>query len=1253
MLKSRITHFNSLPEGLDAKLLGEVAFESKNGLLHIALDDRRMATLKACISFFHPTLKIIEVPAWDCLPYDRVSPNQHISSLRVEALCEIAISAREEKANNSYIPHTLSHTPHIILTSVNSIMQRVPPRKVLEEISFLGKAGEKVSRDGLINYLIKCGYIRSATANDSGEFAVRGSIIDIMPSGCALGLRLDFFGDILENIRQFDPLSQVSSGKLGIIKLTPASELIFDDEKIELFRTRYRELFGATTDDPLYEAICDGRHYAGMEHWLPLFYPKMETLFDYLPEATISFDHLAIESHNERLEVIKDYYGARKDASIQKIAGSSYKPIPPEMLYLMGDELEIQTSGRVRVYTSPWPSPASLAKGAGEAFIKFTDTSPTNKDGEVFINLNASKAPDFSLVPSGSNSLSLKRAETIGQRNDNYTAHGPGDETSLDTKSHNPFEVLKEYCHKNIGTKILLACYSEGSQERIKHMLSEHDLVATICTNYADAISTSKGVISLVILELEHGFEHSTSALMGESWDGGDKKNFINPDNTYLKSKDTPTLTAPPQSLGNITLFTEQDILGMRISTRRTSKRSASRILSEAASLSEGQLVVHKQHGLGRFEKLEAINVSGDNHDCLLIIYDGGDKLYVPVENIDSISRYGSEDEGVKLDRLGSGAWQERKSRMKKRIKMMAEELLKIAAARLLKKAPALLPAEGLYEEFCARFPYAETDDQLRSISEVEADLSSGRPMDRLICGDVGFGKTEVALRAAFIAASDGRQVAVITPTTLLCRQHIKTFKSRFHGFPFEVRGLSRLTHSGEARRTRNELADGKVDIVIGTHALLARSINFKNLGLVIVDEEQLFGVKQKERLKQLKADVHMLTLSATPIPRTLQMSLTGIKELSMIATPPVDRLAIRSFTMPYDPVVLRNAILREHYRGGQVFYVVPRISDLDEISIKIKELVPEIKIARAHGQMLPDDLDNVMNDFYDGKFDMLISTNIIGSGIDLPTANTIIVHRADMFGLAQLYQMRGRVGRGKLRAYAYFTTPPRKVPNPLAMKRLEVIQNLDSLGAGFTLASFDMDIRGFGNMLGEEQSGQIKEVGVELYQEMLREAVANAKSSHKDEEAEDKLSPQINLGIPVLIPGEYISDIELRLGMYRRLAGAENNDELESLAAEMIDRFGKPPTEVSNLFEIMKVKQQCLQAGINKIDAGPKGIVVSFHNNTFKNPEALINFIARNPLKTKLRSDMKLVFMSEFDNPLERVRRVRESLDKIIALAA
>lgn len=1251
LLKSKTTHFHSLPEGADARLLGEIARDSKSGLLHIAIDDRRMATLSACLRFFYPHLKIIELPAWDCLPYDRVSPNPHIASVRAEGLCEIAgLGIRDlglgiKKNTQSPIPNPQS--PTIILTTINSILQRIPPSATLAKMSFVGKAGQKVDRDELINYLIRCGYVRSASANDMGEFAVRGSIVDIFPSGYPCGLRLDFFGDTLESIRDFDPLTQISGGKRNLVKLTPASELVFDDEHIAHFRERYRATFGIS-DDPLYEAISEGRHYAGMEHWLPLFYPEMETLFDYLPEMPISFDHLALEAGSERHAVIKDYFEARLEATQQKIASSSYKPIKPELLYVMEDEFTKWLASRQCMFISPWDS---LLRG-GHNHLGVTDeaihTEDSNKKDRLprhysqvvvaprndVVVLPYHKSPDFSVlaknnVIASKFSSDLRGNPELSLQNSRENFSGSPCSARDDVS---PFDLLKSYCQENSHNRIMLACYSEGSRERVKHMLSEHGLVSTICETYHEAISKPKGTISLVILELEHGFIEGEVRHLGLGI-----------------SKPNPKSQIP----NALALFTEQDILGERISIRRTSKKRSDRILTEASSLTEGQLVVHKEHGLGRFEKLETINVSGENHDCLLIVYDGGDKLYVPVENIDAISRYGSDDEGTKLDRLGSSGWQERKARMKKRIKMMAEELLKIAAERLLKKATPLHPVEGIYEEFCARFPYSETEDQLRCIKEIEEDLGSGRPMDRLVCGDVGFGKTEIALRAAFIAASDGKQVAVIAPTTLLCRQHIKTFKARFAGFPFDVRGLSRLTHAKEARLAKQALADGKVDIIVGTHALLAKSLNFKDLGLVIVDEEQQFGVKQKERLKQLKADVHMLTLSATPIPRTLQMSLTGIKDLSLIATPPVDRLAIRSFSMPYDGVVLRNAILREHYRGGCTFYVAPRISDLDDIEKKLKELVPEIKTIKAHGQMLPDELDNTMNDFYDGKYDLLISTNIIGSGLDLPTANTIIVHRADMFGLAQLYQMRGRVGRSKVRAYAYFTFPQKRVPNAIAMKRLEIIQNIDSLGAGFSIASHDMDIRGFGNMLGEEQSGQIKEVGVELYQEMLREAVANAKSEHRDEEVEDKFSPQINLGIPVLIPEEYISDIELRLGMYRRAANAENQEELESLAAEMIDRFGKLPKEVANLFIIMGIKLQCVQAGISKIDAGPKGIVISFHNNTFKNPEALITYISRNPIKTKIRGDQKLVFMQEWETPEERVRGVKTSLDKIIALAA
>ncbi len=1146
---SKHTILSSLPEGADAIELARLSRDASGGILHIARDDKRMQSIASSIKFFSPQSRVICIPAWDCLPYDRISPSIHVANQRAESLCELINLPLKSGV--------------IVITTVNSILQRIPPGKLLASMSFFAKPGDKLNRDDLIAHLVRSGYVRSATANEAGEFSVRGSIIDIFPSGMNQGLRLDFFGEVLESIRNFDPLTQISGEKRQSIKLMPASEVILDDETISRFRDNYRSMFGNIAgDDPLYDSISEGRHYAGMEHWLPLFYEKMETIFDYMPEAIITLDHLADEAHQERLEIIRDYYDARKTANeTHKNESGGYRPIASDMLYL--DD-------------AMWQDAILHHKVINIEPFKVDSTS-TN------IELPYKQMTDFSAMAK--------------------------------TSQKNSFEAMKEFKEQSKASHNIIACFTEGSLVRMRNMLSEHEFHVVIVYNWNDATKVKGKTVGLMILELEKGF-----------------------------------------SSPEFNIISEQDLLGERLGGRKTSRKRSERYILEAASLSEGEVVVHKEHGIGRFEKLETITVSGENHDCLRVVYHGGDKLYVPVENIDSLARYGSDDENVVLDKLGGVAWQQRKSKMKKRIKMIADELLKIAAERQLRTAPDLNPMPGLYEEFCARFPYAETEDQLRCIDDVQKDLASGRPMDRLICGDVGFGKTEVALRAAFIAASNNehKQVAIISPTTLLCRQHYKTFKERFAGFPFEVRDLSRLTPQKSANETKRGLADGKVDIVVGTHTLISQSIKFKNLGLVIIDEEQQFGVKQKERFKQLRSDVHILSLSATPIPRTLQMSLSGIKDLSIIATPPVDRLAIRSFTLPFDPVVIRNAILREHYRGGSTFFVVPRIKDLDEVSEKLHKLVPEVKLTRAHGQMSPTDLDKTMNDFYDGKYDVLLSTNIIGSGIDLPTANTIIIHKSDMFGLAQLYQMRGRVGRSKVRAYAYFTLPPKKVPSKDALKRLDVIQNIDALGAGFSIASHDMDIRGFGNLLGEEQSGQIREVGIELYQEMLREAIENTKIAKNDNEDEiESFSPQINLGIPVLIPDTYISDLDLRLGMYSRIAKLKTNEELEAIAVEMIDRFGNLPEEVNNFLEIIKIKQQCIQAGIAKIDAGPKGVVITFHNNKFHNPEALISFIAKNPITTKIRGDHKLVLLSEWKTSEERIKGTRGSLDKILKLSA
>ena len=739
------------------------------------------------------------------------------------------------------------------------------------------------------------------------------------------------------------------------------------------------------------------------------------------------------------------------------------------------------------------------------------------------------------------------------------------------------------------GRKTIIASYSGGARERLSGLLRDHGVTSLApADSWQDALGTasdeSGGATAMVVLPLDHGFASDA-----------------------------------------ISLLTEQDILGERLVRRQKRRKSADAFLAELATLSVGDLVVHLDHGIGRYEGLTSIPVGSSPHDCVALTYSGGDKLYVPVENLDVLSRYGGESEGVALDKLGGEAWQRRKARMKERIREIAGELLATAAQRALRSGE-LLAQDAAYPAFADRFPYQETDDQDRAIGDVLADMASGRPMDRLVCGDVGFGKTEVALRAAFVAAMAGVQVAVVVPTTLLARQHYTNFVERFKGFPVNIGRLSRLVPAGEAQKTREGLESGHIDIVVGTHAVIAKSVEFKNLGLVIVDEEQRFGVVHKERLKQLKADVHVLTLTATPIPRTLQMAMSGLRELSVIQTPPVDRLAVRTYVAPWDPVVLREALLREHDRGGQSFFVVPRIKDLPDIEEFLRNRVPEIKYVVAHGQMTPTEVEDRMSAFYDRKYDVLLSTTIVESGLDIPSANTLIIHRADRFGLAQLYQLRGRVGRSKTRAYAYLTTPEHGAITDTAEKRLKLLGDLDTLGAGFQLASHDLDIRGAGNLVGDEQSGHIREVGFELYQSMLEEAILVAKAEGMGAAPpREALSPVITVDAPILIPEDYVPDLPLRMALYRRLNEAEDRPALDAFAAEMIDRFGPLPTETANLIQLMEIKANAKAAGIAKLDVGTKGALVSFHGDAFANVPGLIAYVERLKGRARIRPDNKL----------------------------
>ncbi len=1146
---------SGVPDGAEsyalAKLLDECPDEGL-ALVFVARDATRMSMISEALGFFAPDADILQLPAWDCLPYDRVSPNPSISARRLLALGQLARGF----AGNAKT---------ILLTTLNAAFQRMPERTFMAEQTFSMAPGNRVDMTAIANWLEMNGFSRTPTVRETGEYAVRGGIVDLFAPGADEPVRLDFFGDTLESIRSFSAETQRTSKQLKRLDLVPMSEVVLSEEAVSRFRRSYLASFGAASrEDVLYQSISDGRRYAGMEHWLPLFHDRLDSLFDYVGDTPIVLDTSMADAVRERADQVAEYYSAREEARGTGVRSGTvpYMPVKPESLYFSEAE---------------WT--AAVADRGSASLDAFT---PPPGTGKTVIEIGGRQGRSFA----------AERAA--------------GDVNIFDALTAHVRDLQKA------GKRTVIACWSEGSRDRLGQILSDHGLGAVQeVAALADLDGVPKSTSALCVLGIEHGFELKDLAFVGE-----------------------------------------QDLLGDRLVRKSRRKAKGANVITEATGLSEGDLVVHVEHGIGRFVGLKTIEAVGAPHDCLELTYAGGDRLYLPVENIELLSRYGSEDQEAQLDKLGGGAWQARKAKLKKRILEIADGLIKTAAERALKTAPVVETPEGVYDEFATRFPYEETDDQLTAIDSVFEDLSAGRPMDRLVCGDVGFGKTEVALRAAFVAAMTGRQVAVVVPTTLLARQHYRTFSDRFHGLPINVAHASRLVPARELTLAKNGLADGSVDIVVGTHALLGKAIKFRDLGLLIIDEEQHFGVKHKERLKELKSDVHVLTLSATPIPRTLQLALTGVRELSLIATPPVDRLAVRTFVSPFDPLVVREALLREHYRGGQSFYVCPRVADLAERFEYLQENVPELKVAVAHGQMPPSELEDVMNAFYEGKYNVLLSTTIVESGLDIPTANTLIVHRSEMFGLAQLYQLRGRVGRSKTRAYALFTVPANKTLTPTAERRLKVLQSLETLGAGFQLASHDLDIRGAGNLLGEEQSGHVKEVGFELYQQMLEEAVAQLKDGGA-ELGEEQWSPQINIGTPVLIPDDYVGDLQLRLQLYRRLGDVTEAEEIDAFGAELIDRFGPLPEEVQHLLKIVYIKGLCRKANIEKIDAGPKGIVLSFRNSEFANPAGLVSYIAEQGVLAKIRPDQKVVLSRDWEKTDARLKGAATILTKMAKLAA
>jgi transcription-repair coupling factor (superfamily II helicase) len=1126
----RIT-LGGAPEGFDARLIARELAARGKPVVHVARDDKRLEAMRTALAFFAPDAVVLSFPAWDCLPYDRVSPNPQVSALRMATLAALAHG----------VP-----VPFILLTTLGAAMQRLPARAVIRDAAFSARVGSRVNGDDLRAFLVRMGFSQSPTVTEPGDFAVRGGIIDIFPPGEGGPVRLDFFGDVLDGARRFDPGTQRTIQKLDRVDLAPVSEVILDEAAITRFRQNYRVEFGAAgSDDPLYEAVSAGRKHQGMEHWLPFFHDRLETIFDYLPGASVMLDDQVTPARLARWDGIADQYENRREAmGARGRLDSVYKPCAPDLLYLDDAGWQAALADSRVVQLQPLP-----------------------------------QSPGLGVLDAG------------GRIGRNFAPERQLENVSLFGALAGHIKAMRQ------SGQVVIASYSEGARERLSGLIADEGVEGAVPITDIRDVPQGKGGLFLAVWALEHGF------------------------------------TGP-----GLVVISEQDVLGDRLIRAPKKRRKAENFLTEAQSLSPGDLIVHVDHGVGRYTGLETITAMGAPHECIALEYAGGDRLYLPVENIELLSRFGHE-EGL-LDKLGGGAWQARKARLKERIREIADKLIRIAAERQLRHAPIIEPPAGLWDAFCARFPFQETDDQLTAIADVLGDLGSGRPMDRLIVGDVGFGKTEVAMRAAFVAAMAGQQVAVIAPTTLLARQHYQSFKERFRGLPLQLRPLSRFVSAKAAADTRAGLADGTVDICIGTHALLAKGVKFRNLGLLIIDEEQHFGVSHKERLKDLRSEIHVLTLTATPIPRTLQMSLTGVRDLSIIGTPPVDRLAIRTYVSEWDTLTLREALLREHYRGGQSFIVAPRIADLPEIEDFLRDQVPEVSYVLAHGQMAAGTLDDRMNAFYDGKYDVLLSTSIVESGLDIPTANTMIVHRADMFGLSQLYQIRGRVGRAKTRAYCFLTTKPRAVLTPAAQKRLRLLGSLDSLGAGFSLAAQDMDLRGAGNLVGEEQSGHIREVGYELYQQLLEETIAKIKSGEVAglDAGDEHWAPAINLGLPVLIPEGYVPDLDVRLGLYRRLSHLTTRVELEGFAAELIDRFGPVPREVNTLLTVIRIKAMCKRAGIARLDGGPKGATVQFHNDKFANPAGLVEFLQNEGGLAKVR-DNKIVVRRDWSSDKEKVR--------------
>ena len=1123
---SRPAHWKALPNTAQALALSTLAQQHQRLTLIITPDSQTAQRLHAELGFFAERLESTVLPDWETLPYDVFSPHQDIIARRLGILYRLP-----------------TQSTGVLIVPVATLLQRLAPRDYLDRHALILAVGERLDREGFRLRLEAAGYNAVSQVMEHGEFAVRGSLIDLFPSSAEQPYRIDLFDDDIDSIRSFDPETQRTRDKIDRIELLPAREFPLSQQAITRFRQRYRSLFsGDTSRSLIYQEVSDGHPPGGIEYYLPLFFAQTATLFDYLPPTTLMVQLPGVTEAIEQFWTqIEERYDSRRHDIERPL-------LPPAELFLDHPTVQTALAAHPRV------------------IIDAADPPPM-----------------------------------------------PPPSLAFNPRAEDPAAALRAFLDVFPG-RVLLTVESAGRRELLLDTLKRHQLHPTAASSWEDFVNASEPLM-LCIAPLEQGM----------------------------------VLDHPP-----LAVIAESQLFGQWVpqQRRRRTSRDAERIVRDLASLSIGAPVVHEDHGVARYAGLQRMNVAGFDAEYAVLEYAGSDKLYLPVAALHKLSRYtGASPEVAPLHKLGSDQWEKARRKAAEKIRDAAAELLELYARRQARPGHAFRLSEAEYAAFAAAFPFEETPDQAAAIAAVLADMRSDQPMDRVVCGDVGFGKTEVAMRAAFVAVQGGSQVAVLVPTTLLAQQHYQNFLDRFADWPVRIELLSRFRSAKQQQVALAGLAEGKVDILIGTHKLLQTDVQFQQLGLVIIDEEHRFGVRQKERLKALRAEVDMLTLTATPIPRTLNMALASLRDLSIIITPPAGRLAVKTFVGQWNTPLIREACQRELKRGGQVYFLHNDVQTIDQTARELADMVPEARIAVAHGQLRERELEQVMLDFYHQRCNLLVCSTIIESGIDVPNANTIIINRADKLGLAQLHQLRGRVGRSHHRAYCYLVTPHPKSMTADARKRIEALESLEDLGAGFMLANHDLEIRGAGELLGEGQSGQIHEIGFSLYMDMLERAVKSLKSGQVlDLDQPIEHGPEVDLQVAALIPEDYLPDVHNRLILYKRIANAASRAELDELQVEMVDRFGKLPESTKRLFALTALKLQATPLGVRKIEAGAKGARIVFSAEPRIDVAKLLGLIRSQPQVYKLDGQDKLRIIKPLEQPESRLSEIGTLLEQVTA---